>query len=247
MIVGNYLYSVNNNGIQTNGVAAFISGNYVEACSQNAIAISGNQATVQNNYIQESGANSINIASGDTQYITDNYINNTTNGIVIVAGTTNITVKGNRFFSVTTPVTDGGTDTVFACKPFFVANNDQQLGQVPGKTLTNGQTAYIPVHAPDGMQQLMSFHIHVIPQATQANADWNLATDYASTGQPYNTHSEADAAATYNVTDLEDFEIDATTVGMFAAMVAGDWGGISLTVGTAGHNVCVVFGHLKYV
>ena len=157
-------------------------------------------------------------------------------------------VKFNQLRGNTTaPMRNSGTDTRFVSIPFFVANNDQQLGNVPGKTLTNGQLAYIPVHAPNDMQQIMGFHIHVIAQATQANANWDLDTDYAGTGEAYTTHAEAEAAATYNVTNLEWFELDAFAAGMFVSMTGGDSGGISLTVGTAGHNVCVVFGHLMYV
>ncbi len=186
----------------------------------------------------------------DNNRITDNIINdNGAYGVNIAAATSARNwVMGNTFLANTTaPCLDNGTDTNFMCKEYYVARDDDNINQTPGKSITNGQTAFIAVHAPDNMQQIMSFHIHMMPLATQANANWDLATSYGGVGEANNVHAEAENAATYNVTDLQWFQLDAFEVGMFASLEASDAGGISVTVSTAGHNLMVVFGHMTYV
>ena len=189
-------------------------------------------------------------AANDDNTITNNHLfENDDYGIEITAGTCdNNRVRENHFhLNVTGAVLNNGTGTIFHTKQYYVARDDDNVGDVPGKSITNGQTAYIAVHAPDGMQQLMAFNIYVIPNATQANADWDLDTDYGAIGEVFNTHSEAEAAATYNVTDNQWFEIDAVAAGMFASMEEEDTGGISLTVSGVGHNVTVVMAEMYYV
>jgi hypothetical protein len=144
-------------------------------------------------------------------------------------------------------VADSGTNTEFHSKQYFVSSDDDIINQTPGKSITIGQAAYIAVHAPTGLQQVMAFNIYVIPNATQAAADWDLATSYGAVGEANNTHAEAEAAATYNVTNLQWFEINAYAAGMFASLEEEDTGGISLTVSTAGHNVTVVMAEMYYV
>jgi hypothetical protein len=186
----------------------------------------------------------------DDNSITDNLL--TTNGaygINIAGGTCNGNhVVDNTFNgNVTAPVANSGTNTEFHTKQYFVAGDDDVINQTPGKSITNGQTAYIAVHAPVGLQQITAFNIYVIPNATQANANWDLATSYGGNGEANNIHSEAEAAATYNVTDLQWFEIDAFGAGMFASLEEEDTGGISVTVSGVGHNVTVVMAEMYYV
>jgi len=157
-------------------------------------------------------------------------------------------VLSNHFEgNVTASVLNNGTNSVFHTKQYYVARDDEEIGVVPGKSITIGQSAYIAFHAPQGMHQLMGFKIYVIPNATQAAADWDLETDYGAVGEAYNTHEEAEAAATYNVTDNQWFHIDALAAGMLASLEEEDTGGISVTVGTAGHNVTVIMAELYFV
>ena len=190
------------------------------------------------------------LANCDDNIIKNNEIdNNGAYGINIAAATSadNI-VKDNRLQgNVTAPCLDNGTLTIFETKQYYVARDDDNINQTPGKSITNGQTAYLGVHAPLGIQQIMKFHIYVIPQATQANANWDLAASYGGVGEANNIHTEAENVATYNVTDLQWFEIDALAAGMFVSMVSEDTGGVSLTVSTAGHNVMVVMAEMYYV
>lgn len=263
-IVDNYCYDNGQDAAGTyheilvdpNADRSIVSNNFCNSpgdSSEDCINLANGTHTVQvtNNFCYNGMGSGIQlVANNDNCLITGNTLTaNDDYGVLISAASCNDNiVKNNKFISNgTAPVSDSGTDTGFHGIPFFVANNDQQLGQVPGKTLTNTQTAYIPVHAPDDMQQIMGFHIHVIAQATQAAANWDLDSDYAATGEAYTTHNEQDAASTYNVTDTEWFELDAFDKGILASFEGGDSGGVSLTVSTAGHNVCVVFGHLSYV
>ena len=206
---------------------------------------------IQGNHCQDGMGSGIYLSAGnDNNSILGNFLlDNDDYGIEIAAGTCDTnTMRENRFEgNGIAPVQDSGTGTAFHTKQYYVARDDENIGAVPGKSITNGQTAYIAVHAPYGLQQLMKFNIYVIPNATQAAANWDLETDYGAIGEAYNTHEETEAAATYNVTDNVWFEIDAVAAGMFASMVEEDTGGISLTVAGVGHNVTVVMAEMYYV
>jgi hypothetical protein len=132
-------------------------------------------------------------------------------------------------------------------KQYYVARDDDNFGDIPGKSLLNGQTAYIAVHFPDDMTEFAGFYIYCIANATQAAADLDLSTTYGSAyGEVFNTHGEADNASTYNITDNHFFTIDAYAKGMFADWTNEDTGGISVTVGSPGHNVTVVMAEMYY-
>jgi len=189
-------------------------------------------------------------AANDDNTITNNHLlENDDYGIEISAGTCdNNRVRENHFnLNGTAPVLNSGSGTIFHTKQYYVARDDDNLGNVPGKSITNGQFAYVAVHFPEGMQQLMALNLYVIPDATQGAADWDLDSDYGAIGEAYNTHAEAEAAATYNVTQNQWFSIDVFAAGLFVSAVAEDTGGFSLQVGTAGHDVTVVMAEMYYV
>ena len=206
---------------------------------------------IQGNHCQDGMGSGIHLSAGnDNNSILNNLLlDNDDYGVDISAGTCdNNRVRENTFEgNVTGAVNDSGTATIFHTKQYYVARDDENIGMIPGKSITIGQTAYIAVHAPYGLQQLMKFNIYVIPNATKGAANWDLETDYGAIGEASGTHGETEAAATYNVTDDTWFEIDAVAAGMFASMVAEDTGGIGLTVSTAGDNVTVVMAEMYYV
>ena len=86
--------------------------------------------------------------------------------------------------------------------------------------------------------------ILVIPLATQANANWDIDSDYGSEGQLYTTHQELDAVTTYNVTQNILYGVDVS--GILTALIAEDNVGLQLTQSAAGHNVGVVGFYLQY-
>ncbi len=79
---------------------------------------------------------------------------------------------------------------------------------------------------PHDFVAITSAEIIVIPQATEANADWDISSDYGAVGEAYNTHSEADAASTYNVVSNQLFAVDVS--GILTALAADDYVGIKL-------------------
>ena len=263
-VIGNKVYDNSQNtagidhGIHAygSGDRASIIGNHIDGHgdSQEHGIYLGNgtvSCLIQGNHSQDNMGSGIYLSAGNNNNaILGNFLlDNDDYGIEIAAGTCDSNrVRENTFEgNVTGLVSDGGTGTIFHTKQYYVARDDDTINQTPGKSITIGQSAYIAIHAPDGMQQIMAFNIYVIPNATQGAADWDLETSYGAIGEANNTHSETEVAATYNVTDLQWFEIDAVAAGMFASLVEEDTGGISLTVGTAGHNVTVVMGEMYYV
>jgi len=208
------------------------------------------EVSITGNYCQDGMGSGIDLAANnDDCSIINNFLFENDDYGVEIAGTCN----GNRVRENTfngngiAPVLNSGTGSVFHTKQYYVARDDDNIGMIPGKSISIGQTAYIAVHAPDGMQQLMKFNIYVVPNATKAAANWDLETDYGAIGEASGLHGETEAAATYNVVDDTWFAIDVTAAGMFASMVSEDTGGIGLTVGTAGDNVTVVMAEMYYV
>jgi len=242
--------------IYGSGDRAIVKGNHIDGhgdSQQHGIYL-GNGAVsclIQGNHCQDGMGSGIYLAaSNDNNSILGNFLlDNDDYGVEINAGTCDSNrVRNNTFDgNVTGAVSDSGTGTIFHTKQYYVARDDDNVGMIPGKSITNGQTAYIAVHAPYGLQQLMKFNIYVIPNATQAAADWDLETDYGAIGEASGNHGEIENAATYNVTDNVWFEIEAISLGMFASMVEEDTGGIGLTVSTQGHNVTVVMAEMYYV
>ena len=233
-----------------------VSGNHIDGfgdSQEDGIHLNNGATEVMiiGNYCQDGMGSGIALAAAnDDCTINGNFLfENDDYGVEITAGTCDSNrVRENTFEgNVTGAVLNNGTGTIFHTKQYYVARDDDNIGAIPGKSITIGQSAYIAVHAPDGLQQLMAFNIYVIPNATQAAADWDLETDYGAIGEASGLHGETEAAATYNVTDGTWFEIDAVAAGMFASMVEEDTGGISLTVSTAGHNVTVVMAEMYYV
>ena len=66
----------------------------------------------------------------------------------------------------------------------------------------------------------------VISRQDDATANYDIASDYGTNGQAYNAHSEADTAATYNVTTDQLFEVDIS--GILSALAADDYVGIEI-------------------
>ena len=189
-------------------------------------------------------------AGNDNNAILGNFLlENDDYGIEIAAGTCDDNLVQQNTFegNVTGVMSDGGTGTRFDSVQFYCSEADDEHGAVPGKSITNGQSAYVGFHIPSDMHQIMQVKLIVIPDATQASANWDLAADYGAIGEAYNTHSETEAAATYNVTQNQFFNIDLLAAGLLASAVTHDTGGVSITVSTAGHSVTLVFMAIAYV
>jgi len=104
--------------------------------------------------------------------------------------------------------------------------------------------AHTSFRVPHDYVSIVAAELIVVPAATQAAADWNLNSEYAAIGEAFNTHAEAEAVVTYNVTNGQDFAVDVAII--LTALAPGDLVGIGLRVGTAGHSVLVVGLRFRY-
>jgi len=87
---------------------------------------------------------------------------------------------------------------------------------------------------PHDFSSIISAEFIIIPTATEAAANYDLYSHYASVGQGYNTHEESDLASTYNVTSDQLFAVDIS--GVLSSIVAGDIVGITIKEATIYHN-----------
>lgn len=213
-----------------------------------------NFASIIGNTLQDHATDGIQIDtdSDDNVLLGNNCEGNGGYGIRIAnANCARNRVKDNQLMGNTLGcISDGGTDTRLATKEWLVTYGDGGIsltGDVPLAPLTNGQSAAVGFECPPDFQELVRAKLKVLPTATQAAADWDLDSDYGGVGEAPNTHSEADAATTYNVTNNQWYDIELVALGFFASLAVGDRGGIKLTVSTAGHTVSVFSLVFEYV
>ena len=119
------------------------------------------------------------------------------------------------------------------------------FGLVPAMLCVNGNRARISFLVPHDFTAIVEAVICVIPNATQAAANWDLQANFGSVGQGYTVHVTGEGAVTFNVVSGQLFEVQVAN--MLALIVAGDRGGVDLLVSTAGHNVSVMGLKLRYV
>jgi len=260
LITGNQTVANHGHGIWAEGVRNTVEGNIVSENDLDGIRITSGDCLVNNSRVLDNSQDAAGtyhgillMGSADRCIVSGNHIDgfgdSQEDGIHLNNGATDVLITGNTCqdgMGSGIALAAANDDCTITNNHLF-ENDDYGVGAVPGKSITNGQTAYVAVHAPQGMQQVMGFNIYVIPNATTVAANWDLETDYGAEGEAYNTHEEAEAAATYNVTQDQWFTIDALAAGMFASMVEEDTGGISVTVGGVGDNVTVVMAELYYV
>ena len=106
------------------------------------------------------------------------------------------------------------------------------------------ESAYMFFEIPDDFSSLTEAVVLVIPRANQASANWDIRSQYCAPGEGSNTHEESDSASTYNVTDLQSFEVDVS--GILTSLNPGDSGGIKITQADAAHHLDVEGLRIKY-
>jgi len=137
-------------------------------------------------------------------------------------------------------------------REFFLPATLGTLGGTAGATYRRasiilnaaGEYACMTFEIPWDFTAIVSAEIIVIPLATQANANWDIGVYYASVGEAATTHSETDAATTYNVTNGQVFAVDVS--GILTAIAPGDNAGMYLAQQAAGHNVAVLGIRFRY-
>jgi hypothetical protein len=104
------------------------------------------------------------------------------------------------------------------------------LGDFNFVSLSTGNSMRFPAfRVPANFSSLSEFYLVMIPDTTEA-ISVTVTSDYASSGEVYNTHSETTGALTPSVTLSQITEIDISTC--ITSIVAGDWVGIQVTSGT---------------
>ncbi len=121
------------------------------------------------------------------------------------------------------------------------SGSDSSMGHLLG---ASGEYAGIICPIPADFNSLTSIVVIVLPAATQAAANWDIATSYGAVGQAYNTHTGANAASTYNVTDNQWYAVDIASC--VASLAAGDVLYVKFTLSNSDHDVYVSGVLLKY-
>lgn len=104
--------------------------------------------------------------------------------------------------------------------------------------------ADISFFAPDDFTSITEAYIVVIPNVTQAAANWDLFSNYGAAGEAYNTHTQTNLASTYNVTVNQIFKVDIS--GILTSLSAGDYVGVSISLYTADPGLDVLGVMFKY-
>jgi hypothetical protein len=121
----------------------------------------------------------------------------------------------------------------------------QLLGNYPLAVLAStNDTAGLSFKVPYDFGAIVEAKVVVIPTATQASANWDITISYAAIGQSSTTHTGTLTSSTYNVTSGQLYGIDIS--GGLASLAVGDYAGVKMGMGTAGHTVNVLGLYLKY-
>ncbi|GAG66418.1 unnamed protein product, partial [marine sediment metagenome] len=157
-----------------------IMGNFIRTNITGIEIVDSNNFFISGNYFYYNASNII-IDSGDDGAIVNNYFRQSTTAInLTAAAVTGCTVRGNIFDNVATPVVDSGNGTIFHDVTFYCSEADDEHGDVPGKSITNTQLAYVGFDIGDEVNQIMKAELHIIPDATQGAANWDLSATYAA-------------------------------------------------------------------
>lgn len=97
---------------------------------------------------------------------------------------------------------------------------------------------------PHDFNSIIVASIVVIPKSTEASANWDIYSNYAQTGEDYQTHSESNTVSTYNVTNNQIFEVN--IAGILTSLAANDMVGIKLLLSNSTHDVNVLGVRFKY-
>jgi hypothetical protein len=114
-------------------------------------------------------------------------------------------------------------------------------------TISVGANAdiYLEFSVPDDFVSLVSVYAVMIPGATNAAANIDLASDYAGIGEVYNFHSESNIASTYPLTINVMTALDLSSV--FSTLSAGDLCGVHITHNTIGATAYYLGVKLSYL
>ena len=128
---------------------------------------------------------------------------------------------------------------------FPAANGFTALGDfITMQIASGGNSDNITFSAPADFSSLVSLGAILIPGGNDAAWDIDIASDYGAVGQAYNTHSQADAATTYNLTLNQLYELDLS--GIYTNLAAGDYCGLTITNNDGTDDIYVIGVRLVY-
>lgn len=109
---------------------------------------------------------------------------------------------------------------------------------------TANDYAAISFVCPNDFNSIVEANIIVIPDATQAAADWDITTNYGAIGQSDDVHTGSNTASTYNVTADVFFNVDIASC--LSSLAANDIVGIVFTLNDSTHDVAVMGLRFRY-
>ena len=129
--------------------------------------------------------------------------------------------------------------------PVTYATVMSSLADFPvGKCRNLNNAAHTAFKVPYDFSSITNAELIVRAGVTNANANWDILSDYGAIGEFYAIHDEVDTATTYNVTVNIKYAIDIS--GILSVLAADDYVGIRLIQADAGHDVDVLGVRFRY-
>lgn len=108
----------------------------------------------------------------------------------------------------------------------------------------SGGTERISFFIPHDFSSIVEIVAVIIPNTTDSEWDLDIASDYATADEPYNTHSESETSTTYNLTNNQIAEIDLSPV--LTSIAAGDYVGIKIENNKSGYGIMLLGIRFRY-
>ena len=119
---------------------------------------------------------------------------------------------------------------------------DVNYNQIP--LLIANDKANVRFLVPVDFTSIIDAVLIIVANVTNAAANLDITSYYAGIGEPFNTHSENDAASTYAINNTWYHEIDVS--GILSAIAVGDHVVLRLLLGDALHDVSLCGMRFRY-
>lgn len=111
-------------------------------------------------------------------------------------------------------------------KEFFVpiTTGGDSLGDFLALGINNGPEHIVNFFVPADFSSITNAVLVCVIDGNDATANIDITSDYAASGEAYNTNSESDTSSTYDMTANQIYELDCS--GILSSLAAGDYVGI---------------------
>lgn len=230
------------NTVKNNVIVGFVDGIDLTDSDYNLVA---------GNLVKNNTQDGIRLTTSDYNRIVDNRatddqgVPTQDHGLNVVSGTGNVVLDNDLSgLHTVSDFADTGTDTrgreVWAQMNYTTGAWSAQLNYAAALLAVNGQRAGATFHVPDDYNGVITAEIVLIPITGGVNEDIDIQSTYAAPGEANNTHAEADAASTYNLTAGDMSSISIT--GIMTSIAAGDFIGVQIIDNVAGSDAKYVLG-----